>query len=1038
MLGRVATVASACGLFALLAHFGPAAGACSAVPGDIDGNSAVDVTDVQCALLATLAELAPESSSPPDCLGGALSAADTDCDGAAGVADVLLVIQRVLDLDWASSVDSDGDGCADACQAACTPTVVGGEPLPDGFFGAGCALPPDPTTPGELELVPAFPGLPPFDQPLYLTHAGDGSNRLFVIEQTGRIRVFVNEADVEATTVFADLSAQVVATDGEGGVLGLAFHPAYADNGQLFVTTLGLDPLTSEQVLVLSRFSVSASDPNAVDMASQEILLTIEQPFNNHNGGWIGFGPDGYLYVATGDGGAACGITGDAEDPMTLRGSILRLDVDAAADGAPYGIPPDNPWAGGPTPDGVAAAPETWAYGFRNPWRASFDAVTGLLWLGDVGQGAIEEVDVVAAGADYGWPEREGSLCQPESGTCVGLVPPCTEALYAEPVAEYGHSVGRSITGGYVYRGAALPSLQGHYVYGDFVTSAVFLWDYTAEAAPESPTLFSPQSVASFGLDESSELYLVGYQGAIYRFQEIGEVAESEDFPQTLSETGCFSDVSALAPGAGLIPYRPIAELYSDGARKARWVAVPSAGAVEYDADDEWHFPPGTTFLKHFEIDLVEGDPTTTTRLETRLLAVDADGVRGYTYRWNDEGTEAYLLSGAETRELALVPSVGDPVDITWQFPSRAQCRSCHTPASGGVLGLSTRQLNAGMDYGAEQGCPTTEPAMSAEINQITAWSEWGLFAAAPDEAPEELPAFVDPHDPAAPAEARARAYLHTNCAHCHQPGSATGTGLDLRGATSLAEMGAVLEPAQKALTGADLSVIEPGEPALSELYLRLTASFPQRMPPLGTTLVPSGPTDAVFEWISTLVPVLACPPNGFTGQPNGHGPAWGSAEGVDFHTVASEAAVYQSWAGVDWVERDMWLAVRWPGADLAPDAVGGVLPASADAGWAAVYHQSGPGDLCVWLAADVASGCVPVTGVEHYSGGAGFAFSSAKIPWTVLGAETVPESAEFASWVTDESGGFVEVLVPGDGAPGSAPALLEQWYAAPVPGCAP
>jgi glucose/arabinose dehydrogenase len=348
-----------------------------------------------------------------------------------------------------------------------------------------------------LGLVNAFPQLS-FSQPLDLQSPDDGTNRIFVAEKGGRIRVFTNEPTVNEDTVFLDLSANL-STVSEQGLLGLAFHPNYQSNGFFYVyytPTAGLSQV--------SRFTVSANAAIA-DAASELVLLEIPQPATNHNGGQIAFGPDGYLYIALGDGGGGGDPFENGQDRSTLLGSILRIDVDSQENGLNYSIPTDNPFIGEPN-----VREEIYVYGLRNPWRMSFDTQTGELWTGDVGQNAIEEIDVVVSGGNYGWPIFEGTRCF--SGDCndTGLI---------DPIFEYAQDNGdRSITGGFVYRGTTVPSLQGKYIYGDFVSGRI--WALELDGTLNELVEASRLNIASFGTDTSQELYVCAFDGSIYKFQE--------------------------------------------------------------------------------------------------------------------------------------------------------------------------------------------------------------------------------------------------------------------------------------------------------------------------------------------------------------------------------------------------------------------------------------------------------------------------------------------------------------------------------------
>jgi uncharacterized repeat protein (TIGR01451 family) len=337
-----------------------------------------------------------------------------------------------------------------------------------------------------------------FDHPVQVTHAGDGSNRLFVVEQSGRIRIIKNGAVLP--TPFLNLSSRI-SYGGERGLLGLAFHPNYENNGYFYVNyTRAGDGAT-----VIARYSISASDPDVADPTGALELLTIDQPYGNHNGGQVMFGPDGYLYIGMGDGGSGGDPLNHAQNNTTLLGA-----------GTPYAIPPDNPYVGRSGRD------EIWAIGLRNPWRFGFDRETGDLYIGDVGQNLWEEVDYQAAttpgGVNFGWRCREGTHTYSSSPPCND---PAVLASLTDPIVEYSHSAGRSVTGGLVYRGTLYPNLVGRYFYADYVEGKI--WSlYKTGSSPD--TWSTPEleldtgfNISAFGEDEAGELYVVDRSGGTIR-----------------------------------------------------------------------------------------------------------------------------------------------------------------------------------------------------------------------------------------------------------------------------------------------------------------------------------------------------------------------------------------------------------------------------------------------------------------------------------------------------------------------------------------
>ncbi len=341
--------------------------------------------------------------------------------------------------------------------------------------------------------------------PVGITSAGDGSGRLFVNERGGRIMVVDADGSLRAEP-FVDLSSRVQA-GGERGLLGVAFHPDFERNGRLFVHY----SRAGDGATVVSELQASADRQTAYP--TERVLLTHVQPFANHNGGQLAFGPDGYLYLGLGDGGSSGDPFGNAQNLDTLLGKILRLDVDSPSKtGRSYAIPPDNPYAPqGDAPGG--GLPEIWAFGLRNPWRFSFDRGTGDLYVGDVGQGSWEEIDRQPAnstgGENYGWNAMEGDHCYQQD---------CDPARYVPPIAEYAHELGCSVTGGYVYRGVAQPDLDGAYVFGDYCSGIVFSLQVTENGIASKPVLESGLRITAFGEDEQGELYVTDLEGGgIYR-----------------------------------------------------------------------------------------------------------------------------------------------------------------------------------------------------------------------------------------------------------------------------------------------------------------------------------------------------------------------------------------------------------------------------------------------------------------------------------------------------------------------------------------
>lgn len=374
-------------------------------------------------------------------------------------------------------------------------------------------------TPLAVSTERAFPNLE-FRRPIVVTHAGDGSNRVFVAEQEGVIRVFSNDQETEEATVFLNIEDHVVYADdkNEEGLLGLAFHPKFKQNGEFFVYYTSTE---ANLLSKISRFRVSKDNPGVADPASEEVILRVPQPFWNHNGGTIAFGGDGFLYIALGDGGSANDPNGNGQNLTTLLGAILRIDIDHQADGKNYSIPKDNPFVGKSVPAGpraklVPVREEIYAYGLRNVWRMAFDRKTGTLWAADVGQNLWEEIDIIKAGGNYGWNVREAKHWFRPDGN------DANRPDLIDPILEYHHTIGKSITGGSVYRGTRVPELVGKYIYADYVTGLLWALEYD-EAAGKVVANYSLTGdklpVMSFGEDEKGDVYFTTPFGSLFRFR---------------------------------------------------------------------------------------------------------------------------------------------------------------------------------------------------------------------------------------------------------------------------------------------------------------------------------------------------------------------------------------------------------------------------------------------------------------------------------------------------------------------------------------
>ncbi|WP_339922554.1 PQQ-dependent sugar dehydrogenase [uncultured Cyclobacterium sp.] len=354
-----------------------------------------------------------------------------------------------------------------------------------------------------LTVVEAFPELS-FTRPVDFQHAGDDSNKLFVVEQRGVISVFDNDAKTGTKAAFLTIEDRVEDSDNEEGLLGLAFHPNFESNGYFYVNYTASSPDRT----VISRFNLSSTNPNEADPSSELVLLEYAQPYGNHNGGQVSFGPDGFLYIGVGDGGKSGDPHGNGQDRTTLLGNILRIDVDNQDGSNNYSIPDDNPFVD--NTEGYRE--EIYAFGLRNPWRFSFDTATDQLWVADVGQNSYEEIDMVKNGGNYGWNTMEGFHCFNADE--------CEQENLELPIWEYDRDEGDiSITGGFVYHGEAIKELQGLYVYADYVSGRIWSLDFSDPENPVNTELFKAEfPISTFGVDQNQEIYICGFDDSIYKF----------------------------------------------------------------------------------------------------------------------------------------------------------------------------------------------------------------------------------------------------------------------------------------------------------------------------------------------------------------------------------------------------------------------------------------------------------------------------------------------------------------------------------------
>jgi uncharacterized repeat protein (TIGR03806 family) len=710
-----------------------------------------------------------------------------------------------------------------------------------------------PRTPWNTSRVTGFPDPPPpfttrpvyanlaIKYPLAIGRFPHGDLMWMITHRTerggpGQVHLFRDHPDVSSRELLIEVPEVIY---------GLAFPPRFATNRYIYIGCNGYSTTLDAMATRVLRFTVSRDPPFRCDPDSQTLI--IEWPSDGHNGGDVDFGPDGMLYVSAGDGTSDSDTDDVAQDLGTLTGSILRIDVDRPSDGRMYSIPADNPFVDLPN-----ARPEIWAYGLRNPWRISYDHSDDQLWAGNNGQDLWETAHLVRRGENYGWSVMEGNhpfQLERRRGP--------TE--FVPPTIEHPHSEARSLTGGVVYRGDALPELEGAYIYGDYATGDIWAARHDgSRLAWHMPLARTKMKISGFGLNHQGEVLVVDHGGRIATLVRQGRRENPPDFPRLLSQTGIFADVALHLPQDGLIPYEVNAPLWSDGATKTRLIGLPGDAQIEFRGQDAWVFPEGTVLVKTFFLPINSPLGVREHRVETRLLVRQDGEWAGYSYEWNEQQTDAILVTAAgKAREFVVAEGFADDPKIqTWYYPSRSECMVCHSRAADFVLGFTTRQLNRPYDYG------------NGPINQLLALQHLGVFkapppsdTAAPDStefqlprSPTELPRLANPYDATQPLADRVRAYFDVNCANCHVEAGGGNSLMDLGFYIDWHEMRIIdATPQHDRLGIKNPRLIAPGDPDRSILLERMRRRGRAQMPPLATSQIDKEAVALIREWILSL-----------------------------------------------------------------------------------------------------------------------------------------------------------------------------------------
>lgn len=705
-----------------------------------------------------------------------------------------------------------------------------------------------------------------------------GTEDVLILCKTGKVwRV---NLETQTQSLVLDISDRTV-NYSEAGAVSLVLHPEFGDPGHPDKQTLFVFYRYKPQPRVdshlgynrLSKFSWDATG-QTFDGAREEILIQQYDRNAWHNGGGLFFA-DGLLYLALGDeGGVEYREGSNQRLNGGLFGGLMRIDVDndparshpirrqpVANDVPPagwtdgtftqgYSIPNDNPWL---SAEGERLE-EYFALGIRSPYSTHYDPETGTIWLGDVGAGKREEINRVEKGDNLQWNYLEGSeWAGGRPGTIIGKEKP--------PLFQYGRDLGGCIIGGGVYRGRKFPSLTGRYLFGDYVSDKLMaLRTDGGGGAPAAEILLSDFGPEPVDLPASSVISGVHYRpdGDIllttiaWPFVKGGRILQLRqrdpvpDPPALLSELGVFTDLATLEVGPGILPYAVNAPLWSDRAVKDRWMAIPNDGTfdgpeerIRFSATEDWEFPEGTVFIKHFELPTTTADDGPTTRLETRFFVIARNGTAyGLTYRWNAEQTDAVLQYGA-TDTTYTVAGAGTQ---RWDFPGRDQCMTCHNANAGYVLGVKTHQLNGDLTY----------PGSGATVNQLAYLSEHGVITVPHrewDAFPRAYGLYAEPDS----LDLKIRSYLDANCASCHRVGGVSGVTMDLRFHTPLELRNLIDLPTLSQSSGHGNLIVQPGRHWASELWLRDQSRADDRMPPLGSNLVDEDYVRALADWIDGM-----------------------------------------------------------------------------------------------------------------------------------------------------------------------------------------
>lgn len=651
-----------------------------------------------------------------------------------------------------------------------------------------------------------------------------GTGEMLVTQMDGSVLTFPKVGDSQQLHHVIDLARLA------GGTVSLfsaALHPDFQSNGLLFVCLV--HPGQGRHTRV-SRFATSRNPSGQliVDETSERVI--IQWPAGGHNAGCLRFGPDGLLYISTGDGAGPNppdGLT-TGQDVTDLLGAILRIDVDNTASADNYAVPVTNPFSGR-----TDARPEIFAYGLRNPWKFGIDSRTGDVFVADNGWETWEMIHHVTAGQNCGWPVMEGRA---ELRTEVPIGP----TPIVPPARDHHHSEANSVIGGPVCRSAKLADLEGFFIYGDYITGTIWALKSGTDGYIARDVVDTDLRIVDFTQGQNGELFVLDYDytGGIYELLPNHIEDLSEHFPRLLSQTGLFDSVPQLKPAAGVVPYDVVVPRWQDGAESQRWVAVPGSSSINLQADtSSIGFPDGTVLVKHLSVPTASRTP-----LETQILHYDSGLWNPYSYLWNEDGTDANLVPSVGSHRTVLWPERTQPeisAPRTWKAGATNECRLCHNAGSHFVLGFNPEQLQKKSDADRD---PRTWHAELQEAGVL--------------QAPSTLKTtltLTDPHDTSQSLDERARSYLHANCSMCHHQGGNAIISFYLRKDLPFEQLKTDKGTGIGTFGMRNAKIIVPGDPYRSVLMYRMTKLGYSHMPYIGSDLVDSQGVALIAAWVRSL-----------------------------------------------------------------------------------------------------------------------------------------------------------------------------------------